>query len=398
MANHRAEKPKASRRRSAATPEPAPSSPSPSPSSEARTGRSSRSRARSLTDTRALSQADSPTIQQAAVQEPVTRQATTQQPPQPGRRRAVKPTRTERRAAQRPEPQRAQRPERPEPQRAQRPERPLRPERPQPKRAQRPHAGARGRKRLLPLPSASVAIGAAAVALAAAGTITVSQAGFGSQLTSSGVHKVTTQASVLNGASSIGSSDALSGRQRAVSRDSERQALKDAANQQLQAAANQQAKQRNAALAELAASAQKHADALARNAWGLPIPHGVYHLTAGFGDVSSLWATVHTGQDFACSTGTPIHAVATGVITSTGYDGSYGNKTVETLPDGTELWYAHQNSFNVSSGEHVLRGQVIGFVGSTGNVTGPHLHLEVRPGGGDPVDPYAALVAHGLRP
>jgi murein DD-endopeptidase MepM/ murein hydrolase activator NlpD len=85
-------------------------------------------------------------------------------------------------------------------------------------------------------------------------------------------------------------------------------------------------------------------------------------------------------------------------VTETGYAGSYGNRTIETLPDGTELWYAHQNAFEVGVGDHVVPGQVIGQVGSTGNTTGPHVHIEVRPGAGDPVDPYAAMIAHGLQP
>ncbi len=91
-------------------------------------------------------------------------------------------------------------------------------------------------------------------------------------------------------------------------------------------------------------------------------------------------------------------AVAGGTVTSVGYDGSYGNKTVVTLEDGTEIWYCHQSSFGVSEGETVAPGEVIGYVGSTGNVTGSHLHLEVRPGGGDPVDPYAAFLVHGVTP
>jgi len=132
------------------------------------------------------------------------------------------------------------------------------------------------------------------------------------------------------------------------------------------------------------------------NQWTLPVDG--YHLTATFGQSSSLWASVHTGLDFAAPSGTPIHAIANGVVTSVGYDGAYGNKTVITLDDGTELWFCHQTSFVVAEGDVVRAGELIGYVGSTGNVTGPHLHLEVRPGAGDPVDPYEALRVHGLQP
>jgi len=67
-----------------------------------------------------------------------------------------------------------------------------------------------------------------------------------------------------------------------------------------------------------------------------------------------------------------------------------------TLEDGTEIWYCHQTSFLVGVGDAVRGGETIGTVGSTGNSTGPHLHIEVRPGGGDPVDPYEAFIVHGL--
>jgi len=128
------------------------------------------------------------------------------------------------------------------------------------------------------------------------------------------------------------------------------------------------------------------------------LPVAGYRLTGRFGDRSSLWSTVHTGLDFAAPSGTPIHSVATGTVVSTGFDGRYGNKTVLRLPDGTELWFCHQSSIAVRVGESVRRGEVIGAIGSTGNVTGPHLHLEVHPGGGGAVDPLAWLRARGLRP
>jgi murein DD-endopeptidase MepM/ murein hydrolase activator NlpD len=130
--------------------------------------------------------------------------------------------------------------------------------------------------------------------------------------------------------------------------------------------------------------------------FALPVAH--YRLTGRFGDRSGLWSTVHTGLDFAAPSGTPIRSVGTGTVFSTGYDGRYGQKTVIRLVDGTELWFCHQSSIDVRVGEQVSRGQEIGTVGSTGNVTGPHLHLEVHPGAGDPVDPFRWLRTLGLRP
>jgi murein DD-endopeptidase MepM/ murein hydrolase activator NlpD len=255
------------------------------------------------------------------------------------------------------------------------------------------------RKTLFPgMPSAPTLIGATALLLAAAGAVTISAPDAGSQLASGNIQKLSAQANVLSGASSIGSSNSLSGRARAVSRDSQREALQDAANENLQAAAEKQAKQRNVALAALAASAEKQATLIAKNVWQLPVQAGVYHLTSRFGECSVLWSHCHTGLDFAAPSGTPIHAIANGTVTSVGYDGSYGNKTVVTLEDGTELWYCHQTAYAVTTGQQVRAGEVIGSVGATGNVTGPHVHIEVRPGAGDPVDPYAAMLAHGVQP
>ena len=155
------------------------------------------------------------------------------------------------------------------------------------------------------------------------------------------------------------------------------------------------AAERTSALGQLAKDAEKEAAEIALNRWVLPLSG--YRLTATFGEYG-LWSSYHTGLDFAAPSGTPLRATTNGTITSTGFDGAYGNKTVITLDDGTELWYCHQSAVDVSTGDKVRAGEVIGYVGSTGHVTGPHLHLEVRPGGGDPVDPDAALRVHGVTP
>ena len=252
------------------------------------------------------------------------------------------------------------------------------------------------------VPSAASLLGAVVLVLATAGALTVSPAQAGSSTLASGpVSQLAGHPTELAGSESIArvaSTTTLDRRNLALSRDSQRQALTDATHQRLQGATEQQGQQRNAALAALAASAEKQAGLLAKDSWQLPITAGTYQLTARFGECSSHWAHCHTGLDFAAPTGTPIHAVANGTISQTGWAGPYGNRTVMTLKDGTELWYAHQSAIGVKPGQGVVAGQVIGQVGATGNVTGPHVHLEVRPGAGDPVDPYAALIAHGLKP
>ena len=259
-------------------------------------------------------------------------------------------------------------------------------------------AHASARKSLFPaLPSVPSLVGVVALLVAAGGAVTIGEHAAPAEATGS-IERLSAQANVLTGSSRTESHSASASRQQAVSRDSQREALQDAAEEELQAAAETQAQERNAALAQLAASAEKHADQIAANAWRLPLGAGVYRLTSRFGESSSLWANTHTGLDFAAPSGSPIMSVANGVVTSAAYDGSYGNKTVITLEDGTEIWYCHQTSFGVSPGDNVRGGQVIGTVGTTGNSTGPHLHLEVRPGAGDPVDPFSALSVHGLRP
>ena len=246
------------------------------------------------------------------------------------------------------------------------------------------------RRNLFPgLPSLPVAVGVAALAISAGGAITLAN-----PTLVSGDSRVV-GASALNGTSGAASTSLLNDRTEAVSRDSRRDALADAADQKLVEQAEQQARERNVALAQFAKQAEQQAHKIALNQWVLPVDG--YHLTAGFGEWG-LWASYHTGLDFAAAYGSPIKAMAGGVVTYVGYDGSYGNKVVITLDDGTELWFCHMSETAASSGEEVRAGDVIGYLGDTGNTTGPHLHVEVRPGGGDPVDPYDAMVVHGLQP
>ncbi|GGY04526.1 M23 family metallopeptidase [Streptomyces hiroshimensis] len=130
---------------------------------------------------------------------------------------------------------------------------------------------------------------------------------------------------------------------------------------------------------------------------GFRLPLASYTLTAGFGQAGNMWSANHTGEDFAAPTGTPVKAVGGGTIVQAGWAGAYGYRIVLRLDNGTELWFCHLSSMVVTSGK-VAPGQLIGRVGATGNVTGPHLHLEVRPGGGAPIDPLGWLRGKGLQP
>jgi murein DD-endopeptidase MepM/ murein hydrolase activator NlpD len=114
------------------------------------------------------------------------------------------------------------------------------------------------------------------------------------------------------------------------------------------------------------------------------------HLASGFGyriDPVYKVTKFHAGLDFAAAIGTPIYATADGVVKEAGYNaGGYGNNVVINHGYGYETLYGHMYRIKVRTGEKVKRGEVIGYVGSTGKSTGPHCHYEVHKNG-QPVDP-----------
>ena len=107
-----------------------------------------------------------------------------------------------------------------------------------------------------------------------------------------------------------------------------------------------------------------------------PVTGGL--ISSRYGVSSRIRSSNHTGLDIAAPTGTTIKAAASGTVTFVGYKGSYGNMVVINHGNGVQTYYAHCHSLCVSNGATVTQGQKIATVGSTGNSTGPHLHLEVR--------------------
>ena len=113
---------------------------------------------------------------------------------------------------------------------------------------------------------------------------------------------------------------------------------------------------------------------------GLAKPVAVERISSGFGmrfHPVLGYSRMHQGVDFAAPTGTPIYAVTDGVVTYAGWHGGHGNFVKLSHSGGLGTGYGHMSRIAVSSGERVRRGEVIGYVGSTGLSTGPHLHYEV---------------------
>ncbi|KAB1096680.1 M23 family metallopeptidase [Micromonospora aurantiaca] len=110
------------------------------------------------------------------------------------------------------------------------------------------------------------------------------------------------------------------------------------------------------------------------------------------------WGTQHAGIDFAMPAGTPIHAAAAGTVVKAGDVGDgYGISVFIDHHNGYLTHYAHQSRLAVGVGDTVKAGQVIGYEGSTGDSTGPHLHFEVHQGAmWNQIDPAPFLRARGI--
>ncbi|WP_405822505.1 peptidoglycan DD-metalloendopeptidase family protein [Streptomyces sp. NBC_00838] len=141
---------------------------------------------------------------------------------------------------------------------------------------------------------------------------------------------------------------------------------------------------------------KREAEAAAREAARpkFAIPVANHALSAYYGQAGVNWMSMHTGIDFPVSYGTPVMAATDGTV-RTQWNDAYGNMAIVTAADGTETWYCHLSSTKIRSGT-VKAGDEIAYSGNSGNSTGPHLHFEVRPGGGAAIDPLAWFRSHGL--
>lgn len=140
-----------------------------------------------------------------------------------------------------------------------------------------------------------------------------------------------------------------------------------------------------------------YAQVLASDLWVMPTTG--FAISTWFGDAGSYWSSgYHTGIDMSAPLGTPVVAVANGVVVQAGWDGPYGNQVRLQLANGDEVWFNHMSSIAVAAGQAVAQGQSVGAVGDTGNSYGSHLHFEYRLASdlSTAVDPVPFMHEHGL--
>ncbi|MHC0431878.1 M23 family metallopeptidase [Streptomyces sp. O3] len=189
-------------------------------------------------------------------------------------------------------------------------------------------------------------------------------------------------------------SEALAGAAASIKKQAEAQ-QKAAAKK---AAAEKKAKQ---AKAKAKKAAAKKAAAKKASAWSDPVDS--YTLTATYGKGGSMWASKHSGQDFAVPVGTRVESVGAGTVVKAGGNGAgdgpaYGNAVVIKHATGRYSQYAHLSKINVKVGQKVKAGQRIALSGNTGNSSGPHLHFEIRttPNYGSAINPVTFLRSKGV--
>ncbi|MGW7200029.1 M23 family metallopeptidase [Streptomyces chryseus] len=155
------------------------------------------------------------------------------------------------------------------------------------------------------------------------------------------------------------------------------------------------------AAAKAKAADAKKAKAKKASSWQKPVKQ--YSLSATYGKGGGMWASKHSGQDFAVPVGTPVDAVHGGTVVKAGPNGggdgpAYGNAIVIKHSNGTYSQYAHLSKIQVTTGETVKTGERIALSGNTGNSSGPHLHFEIRttPNYGTAINPVSFLRAEGV--
>ncbi|MER7790520.1 transglycosylase family protein [Streptomyces sp. NPDC097640] len=138
----------------------------------------------------------------------------------------------------------------------------------------------------------------------------------------------------------------------------------------------------------------------ARSSSSFTTPVASHGIGTAYGVSGSNWSSGHhTGVDFPVATGTQVRAVGSAEVVAAGWGGAYGYQVVLRHPDGMYSQYAHMSALSVHVGQSVSGGQQLGRSGATGNVTGPHVHFEIRTGPdyGSDVNPLAYLRSKGVQ-